>query len=122
MGIAILALAVDKAQARAWYERSAAARDPKGMAVFGEHLLLGSCGPKNTSLGLVLSTDAGHLGSNHAACNLGEAFFKGKFGLPKDPVQARFWLKKVVDGECEHKHLKKEWIAKSAAMLRELDE
>ena len=115
-------LAKDNAQARAWYELSAAARNPKGMGSFGEYLLIGSGGPKNTALGLVLSTDAAHLGSNVAACNLGEAFFTGKFGLPKDPVQARFWLKKVVEGECEYKHLEKEWIDKSAEMLRELDE
>ena len=115
-------LAKDEVQARTWFDRSVAARHPKGMAVFGEYLLVGCGGPKNTALGLVLSTGAAHLGSNYAACNLGEAFFKGKFGLPKDPVQARFWLKKVVDGECEHKHLEKEWIDKSAEMLRELDE
>ena len=55
------------------------------------------------------------------AFKLGKAFFKGD-GLPKDPVQARFWLRKVADDECEHKHLEKEWIAKSAEMLRELDD
>ena len=31
-------------------------------------------------------------------------------------------MKKVVDGECEHKHLNSRWIANSAEMLRELDE
>ena len=92
------------------------------MAVFGEYLLVGYGGPKNTALGLVISTDAAHLGSNFAACNLGEAFFHGKYNLPKDPAQARFWLKKVADGECKIKHLNDEWIAKSAAMLRELDD
>ena len=53
---------------------------------------------------------------------IGEAFFNGKFGLPKDPVRARFWLKKVVEGECKIKHLNDAWIAKSAEMLRELDD
>ena len=53
---------------------------------------------------------------------LGEAFFKGTSGLPKDPARARYWLKKVVDGECEHKHLLSADIAKAAAMLRELDD
>ena len=43
-------------------------------------------------------TEAAHLGSDVAACNLGEAFFKGEYGLPKDPARARFWLKKIVDG------------------------
>ena len=71
--------------------------------------------------GLVLSTDAAHLGSNFAACSLGEAFFKGKFGLPKDRVQARFWLEKVVNGECEIKHLNDTGLAEAAAWLRELD-
>ena len=99
-----------------------AARHPKAMAVFGEYLLVGYGGPKNTALGLVFSTDAANLGSNFAACTLGEAFFVGRHVLPKDPVQARFWLKKVVEGECEYKHLEKEWIDKSAEMLRELDE
>ena len=27
-------------------------------------------------------------------------------GLPKDPARARSWLMKVVDTECEHKHLR----------------
>ena len=72
--------------------------------------------------GLVLSTDAAHLGSNFAACNLGEAFFKGKFGLPKDPARARYWLKKIADGECAHKHLNEEWMAKCRVWLRELDD
>ena len=39
-------LVKDSAQARAWYERSAAVRDPKGMACFGSYLLRGSGGPR----------------------------------------------------------------------------
>ena len=66
-------------------------------------------------------TEAAGLGSNYGAYFLGEAFFHGKFGLPKDPVQARFWLQKVVDGVGEYKHLNDRWMAKSAEMLRELD-
>ena len=42
-------LAKDKAQARAWYERSAAARDPRGMAGFGECLLNGIGGPQDNA-------------------------------------------------------------------------
>jgi len=72
--------------------------------------------------GIVNVTEAVGLGSDVAAYILGEAFFKGKFGLPKDPAQARFWLKKVADGECKIKHLNSRWIANSAEMLRELDE
>ena len=108
-------------QARAWYERSAAARHPKGMALFGCCLLKGIGGPEETSLGLVNVTEAAGLGSDYAAYRLGWAFFKGTSGLPKEPARARFWLKKVVDGECAHKHLLSADIAKAAAMLRELD-
>ena len=115
-------LAKDDVQARAWYERSAAARHPKGMALFGCCLLKGVGGPEETSLGLVNVTEAAGLGSDFAACNLGELFFHGNFGLPKDPVRARFWLKKIADGECAHKHLNDAGLAGAAELLRELDE
>ena len=65
--------------------------------------------------------EAAGLGSDFAAYILGEAFFVGKYNLPKDPVRARFWIKKVVDGECEHKHLASKLMANSVEMLRELD-
>ena len=115
-------LAKDKAQARAWYERAAAARDPKGMAAFGEYLLLGLGGPQDTAFGIMNVTEAAGLGSNVGAMTLGEAFFRGTFGLPKDPVRARFWLRKVADDECAHKHLSDSAIADAAQWLRELDQ
>ena len=115
-------LAKDEVQARAWDERSAATRHPKGMGTFGESLLLGLGGSKETSLGLVNVTEAAGLGSNVAAFRLGKAFFNGAYGLPKDPARARYWLKKVVDGECAHKHLSNEAsLAEAARWLRELD-
>ena len=83
---------------------AAAARDPNGMAGFGGCLLCGIGGPKNTSLGWVYITDAAHLGSNVGAYLLGEAFLKGFHNLHKDSVQARFWLMKIVDGECKFKN------------------
>ena len=46
-------LAIDKAQARAWYERSAAAGDIRGIAAIGECVLHGIGGSTDTSLGLV---------------------------------------------------------------------
>ena len=115
-------LAKDNAQARAWYELSAAARDPKGMAAFGEYLLLGLGGPQDTAFGIMNVTEAAGLGSNVGAMTLGEAFFRGTFGLPKDPVRARFWLRKVADDECAHKHLSDNAIADAAKWLRELDD
>ena len=118
----VLGLAENAEQARAWYKRSAAVRHPMGMAAFGEALLHGIGGSTDTSLGLVVTTEAATKGSDYAALVLGEAFFKGKFGLPKDLARAKYWLKKVVDGECEVKHLNEEWMAQCRVWLRELDE
>ena len=88
-------LAIDEAQARAWYERCAAARNPKGIACFGQCLLLGIGGPQHNALGLVNVTEAAHLGSDVGQLLLGKAFAKGLYGLSKDPVRARFWLEKT---------------------------
>ena len=113
-------LAKDMAQARAWYERSAAARDPKGLACFGECLLAGVGGPKDNVLGLVNATEAAHLGTELGAYLLGQVFCKGICGLSKDKARARFWLKKIIDGECEYKNLNDTDLAKAAGWLREL--
>ena len=101
-------LLIDDAQIFAWFERSAAARDPRGLADFGQCLLvgeLGDGGPQDNALGLVNVTEAAHLGSDLGAYLLGRGFFGGEFGLPEDHRRARYWLKKVFDGECEFKHL-----------------
>ena len=110
----------DPAQARAWFERSAAARDPCGMAASGDYLLNGVGGPQDIALGLVNSTEAAYLGSNLGAMLLGEAFIKGQ-GVPKDHVRARFWLKKAVADECKHKHMGPTCMATAANFLKELD-
>ena len=117
----VLGLRENAEQARAWYERSAAVHDPRGMSAFGEALLHGIGGSADTSLGLVLVTEAAANGSDFGAYTLGKCFFYGDFGLTKDPVRARFWLKKVVDGECECKHLSKETLAAAKDRLAELD-
>ena len=91
----VLGLAENAEQARAWCKRSAAVRHPMGMAAFGEALLHGIGGSTDTSLGLVLVTEAAATnGSDFAAYTLGKAFFYGNFGLTKDPVRARFWLRR----------------------------
>ena len=115
-------VAKDDAQARAWFKRSAAARNPKGLASFSHCLLSGIGGPQDISLGLVNLTEAAGLGSDFGAYLLGWAFFNGGYGLPKDPVRARYWLKKVFDGECEYKHLNEESKAKATILLGELQE
>ena len=113
-------LAEDAVQARSWFERSAAARYPQGLAVYGKSLLRGVGGPRDNVFGIMNVTQAAGLGSDVAAFILGFAFFEGVHGLPKDTVRARYWLKKVVDGECEVKHLHQKNITEAAGWLREL--
>ena len=112
----------DDVQARTWHERSTAARDPMGMARFGEFLLAGRGGSDNRPLGLVIVTEAATLGSDLAAWRLGESFLIGDDGLPKDPARARYWLKKAADSECEHEQLNESGKAIAARLLRELDD
>ena len=114
-------LSEDEAQARAWLERSAAARNPTGLATFGFCLLRGIGGPQDSALGLVNVSQAAALGSDSAAYLLGSAFFLGKHGLPKDPVRARYWLKKAVDGECEFKLLFHDDRSAAEQMLEALE-
>lgn len=66
-------------------------------------------------------TEAAYLGSDHGAMKLGRGFYSGFHGLPKDPIRARYWLQKVVDG-CKFKCLSGKSITDAAEMLRELDE
>ena len=115
-------VAKDDAQARAWFERSAAARNPKGLASFSHCLVSGIGGPQDISFGLVNLTEAAGLGSDFGAYLLGWAFFSGGYGLPKDPVRARYWLKKLIDGECKFKYLADSAKADAAEWLRKLDE
>ena len=121
-GSGLNGLATDEAQARAWLERSAATRHPKGIACFGQCLLLGEGGPQDNIFGIMNVTEAAGLGSDFATLLLGRAFLDGNHGLPKDPVRARYWLKKIVDDECEYKHLKDAALPDPARMLRELDQ
>ena len=78
-------------------------------------------GPEENAFGIMNVAQAAELGSDVGAYILGEAFFHGRYNLPNDPVRARFWLEKVVNGECAHKHMGDNGKAKAAGWLRELE-
>ena len=115
-------VAKDDAQARAWFERSAAVRYPRGTASFGHFLLDGLGGPKDDVFGVMNVTAAAELGSDVGAYFLGYAFFRGAYGLPKDPARARFWLRKVADDECKVKHMTNTTRARATELLEEMEE
>lgn len=114
-------LVKDATLTRGWFERSAAARDPSGMACFGQCLLHGTGGSVERSLGLVLVTEAAYLGSNVGAMKLARGFAGGFWGLRQDHGRARFWLKKIVDGEFEFDYLSERAKAEAAEMLQKLE-
>ena len=70
-------------------------------------------------LALVTLSQAAELGSDLAAYLLGKGFKEGLWGLPMDHVRARFWIKKVVDGDFKYIHGID--IDDAVAMLQELD-
>ena len=113
-------LPTDKVQARAWYKRAAELQHVRSMASYGGFLLTGFGGESIPTLGLYYSTQAALGGSNVGEYFLGKAFAKGKYGLPRDAAQGKRWLSKVVEGACEHKHLKSEFIEKSKKLLQEI--
>ena len=92
------------------------------MAAFGHYLLEGLGRPQDNVFGIMNVTEAAGLGCDYGAYLLGWACCYGKYGLPKDPVRARYWLKKLVDGECKFKYLTDSAKADAAEWLRKLDE
>ena len=51
---------------------------------------------------------------------LARAFQLGKHGVPQDLAQAKVWYRKVVDEECDAKHLKRESREKAKDILQSL--
>ena len=75
---------------------TSAARRPatrKGWRLLVNISVWRSVGPR--TIALVMVSQEAALGSDLGAYRLGKAFFKGTWGLPKDPAQAGDWLKKV---------------------------
>ena len=110
----------DEAKGRAWYERGAVLHDVKCMAKYGDYLMKGLGGEPIPTLGAVYTTRAAEGGSNLAAFQLGRAFEKGKYGLPRDTAHAKYWLGKVVDGSCPVKHLSNECVESAKKKLDSL--
>ena len=110
----------DRVQARAWYQRAADLHHVGAMAAYGDYLLKGIGGESVPALGLIYCSRAAQAGSNLAAFQLGKVYAKGRHGVPRDTVQAKHWLSQVVDGTCEHKHLKDKALEDAAALLQEI--
>jgi len=82
-------LAMDKAKAFEWYEKSHEAGDAVGTGGLGRCYLLGYGVPMCPVLGATLLSDAARRGSKAACIYLGRAYADGICGYPKDEKMAR---------------------------------
>ena len=116
-------LTQDASTAYAWFKRGAeTAEGTKGqvicLASMGVALLSGLGVEQNALYGMALLLDAAHMGSDCAACDLGDYFYEGKHGLPKDAGQAKKWYAKVATNQ--YKHCNAPGITKAAERVLEL--
>lgn len=79
-----------------WLKKAADKRHPIAMADMGHRLMKGNGVAKQKSQGLVLTSAAAELGSDFACYNMGIWYLRGLNGLPKDKVQAKYFLGRAV--------------------------
>jgi TPR repeat protein len=92
----------DSYEAFNWFKKSADAGYPAALAKVGLCKLHGWGTNKNVTSGLALVSSAARDGSDLACFILGECFYRCKYGIEKDVVQAKKWLAMAVgDGEKE---------------------
>ena len=115
----------DSKEAFKWYKKGSDACNVCCMSAAGACLMYGVGTAANVSEGLVLITLAPEKGSDHACFSLAQCYYRGLHGIRKDIEKAKFWLEKVVAGDCEYDHLDdacaeqaRVWIAKCNNRLK----
>jgi U-box domain/Sel1 repeat len=93
----------DRKLAFLWFRKGHAAGSVKATCGLGICHLIGSGVRKNCAQGLAFLSLAAAQDSDYAACELGSAFFRGKWGLEKNDEEAIYWLRKSL-GNCRHQH------------------
>ena len=112
-------LKVDYAAAYSWYKKAADAGHVQSMAGGGWFLLVGPGGiPANPAYGMGLLFRAAEMGSDRAASDLGDAFYEGKWELPKDLSQAKYWYGRVATAT--RQHMASNYVDEAAARVQEL--
>ena len=86
----------DYAAAYSWYKKAADAGHVSAMAYAGWHMLYSAdFGVANPTYGMGLIFRGAEMGSARGAHDLGDYFYKGRNGLPKDLPQAKYWYGRV---------------------------
>ena len=110
----------DKKLAYYWYEKAHYAGNVKGTALIGACLGIGSGVPKCHKTGIMYLAMAAEKGSNYAAYCLGRALAEENYGLAINPVEAIYYLQKVVDPNCPIHHLEDADIEVAQELLEKL--
>ena len=117
----------DEVRAFGLFERSHEAGDARGTTALGSCYVYGRGTFKDQTLGIMLYTQAGLAGSQHACYLTARAFENGLYGLPIDDQRAREWYARImtcsiVDLNEFGKENAAAWLRKNAAqtMLRNL--
>jgi len=114
-------LSEDDKQAYAWASKAAALNSVAGMAHKGMMLYQGFGVDEDEVAGTALLVMAAC--NDHAiACNfLGEEYYKGESGLPKDHKLAKYWLRKSLDLSEDGHGLSHNDFEECKVMLKELE-
>lgn len=111
----------DKEMAGYWSKKAHAAGSVFGMGITGSFLANGEGCVKNEKEGLLYLALAAGEGSDWAACKLGLALARGKYGLEINQPEAIRLLRKAVGNECSHKNMTREAKRQAEDMLRVLE-
>jgi TPR repeat protein len=115
-------LVQDNAQAWMWWKRGAELRDTKATCACAVACAQGHGVPVNDTLAVYYYMLAAHAGSEYACFQLGCGFANGKYGLPTDKEEARWWFEKMpACTERAHAAIREKAAAYLCAVLEEDD-
>ena len=112
----------DSAIAYSWWIRSSDLGHVKSMGMAGYMLVEGIGTEPCKSYGMALLGTAAGMGSETAAFFLGLWHHGGEYGLPEIECRARYWLQRVSNNQCEHKHMSPFFPDKATEILNAMDE
>ena len=107
----------DNVEAYRWFEKAHQAGNPVGTATMGLMLANGDGVGRDEARGAMFLCIAAGMGSNLAACLLGEALANGELGLRVDHGEAIRWLQLSLSENCPFKHMNDEGKVLAKAKL-----
>merc|ERR1712139_679907 len=86
-------LSKDAAAAYRWHRKAADLDDPRALADSAHLTRCGIGTERNETLGVALAFQAAALGSKRGASDIGDYYYLGRHGIPKDSSRALHWYR-----------------------------